>query len=416
VTVLGQAQAERPAHDDPHLLAFIREHGGRNGERAVALIAAWKLLSPQARAIAKRLTKRDVFTITVPGTDDVYTDLHEWVLQRLPEADRKALIATSIGVRELRHIDSSDDERKPPKLHLRYDGERQHTVSIDGHRVTVMVNREAIPGRDNIPDNWRALTEKITFTATNTAGRDAVVRMIEGLLAEKYSRKGPPPLLMPSRWGGGWQSRSDLPPRPLESVILKAGQLERLVDDLDGFLNAEDEYGRLSQPWHRGYLFHGPPGTGKTSIARALANHFDLATYYLPLGDLERDADLVSLVSSIRPRSVLLIEDVDVFHAATERSDSESKTSVAAMLNALDGVWTPHGLITVMTTNRRDTLDDALIRAGRVDVEEELSVLDEDQASRLAAWLGVDDTPASYVGSDPASMIQSARSRTTVPA
>jgi hypothetical protein len=75
------------------------------------------------------------------------------------------------------------------------------------------------------------------------------------------------------------------------------------------------------------------------------------------------------------------------------------------MLNALDGVWTPHGMVTILTTNHRKDLDPALIRAGRVDVDEEFTVLDADQARRLAAQLDVspaDDAVAGLAGRSPA--------------
>jgi chaperone BCS1 len=234
--------------------------------------------------------------------------------------------------------------------------------------------------------------------------------MLEQLAVQVYATKKQPSLLMPSRWGGDWSRRDDLPPRALASVVLRAGQLERLVDDLGGFIASEADYARLSQPWHRGYLFHGPPGTGKTSVARALANHFDLPVHYLPLGDLERDADLMNLVGQIRSRSILLIEDADVYHAAVDRDDDSPKASLAAMLNALDGVWTPHGLVTVLTTNDRDALDTALLRPGRVDVTEEFSMLDAEQADRLAVFCGLpDDGWGEFVGRSPAEMMEAAR-------
>jgi ATP-dependent 26S proteasome regulatory subunit len=95
--------------------------------------------------------------------------------------------------------------------------------------------------------------------------------------------------------------------------------------------------------------------------------------------------------------------------AAIDRDDDSPKASLAGMLNALDGVWTPHGLVTVLTTNHVEALDDALIRAGRVDVSEEFTVLDLDQAKRLTAFCGTALDVKSFVGRSPAELIELAR-------
>ena len=84
---------------------------------------------------------------------------------------------------------------------------------------------------------------------------------------------------------------------------------------------------------------------------------------------------------------------------------------MAAMLNALDGAFTPHGLVTMMTTNDLARLDPALIRAGRIDVDEELSPLDEDQARRLVKHFGMGGGVREFVGQSPAALIEQIRQR-----
>lgn len=391
-------------------LTVLGRYGGKHGRRLVTAVAAAQVAWPAVRYVRARMNRHDDFTIVVAGTDPIYVDLHRWVLERIPEDDRKALIAvTGDGTHHpLVHDDTGTDTDARRYVSLRCDGEKVQTVTLDGHRVKVHIEREPIPGgREFLSENWRTLLEKVTFTATSPGGRDAVVRMIETLVDAKESKVGPPPLYMPPRWGGEWRRRADLPPRTLESVVLRRGQLERIVGDLERFLTDEDRYNELCQPWHRGYLFYGPPGTGKTSVARAIANHLDMPVYYLPLGELDKEVDLTALVAGIQPRSMLLMEDVDVYHALTARSDDKPGANISTMLNALDGVWTPHGLVTVMTTNDRSKLDDAVVRKGRIDVHEKFGPLTVEQAARLARRFGAgDEDGRRFRGRSPADMIQ----------
>jgi len=78
-----------------------------------------------------------------------------------------------------------------------------------------------------------------------------------------------------------------------------------------------------------------------------------------------------------------LLEDVDVFHSATERDDEGSGVTLSGLLNALDGIATPRGLLTVTTTNDPSALDVAVIRPGRVDLSEQFGYA---RRARSRAW------------------------------
>jgi len=104
---------------------------------------------------------------------------------------------------------------------------------------------------------------------------------------------------------------------------------------------------------------------------------------------VKKDGELLRVASRISPRSMLLLEDADVFHATTRRDDDAGEVTLSGLLNTLDGIATPHGLLTVMTTNTPEVLDSAVVRAGRIDLVEHFGLADAEQAGRLIArWYG----------------------------
>lgn len=276
-------------------------------------------------------------------------------------------------------------EEAPSALYLFYDESGDRKVSIDGHPVTITLSKADQPERTD--SGFRSVQPDILFFhARSREGRAAVANFLSSIATDSEKRK--PALHLLSSWGD-WTRRDDLPERQLSSVVLSEGQMDRLVSDVQGFLDAEADYNRRGMPYHRGYLLYGPPGTGKTSIVRALAAHFGLDLWYAPLGDMQKDASLINLVNEVKPGSILLLEDIDVYHSSRERADDEG-LSMAGLLNALDGVATPHGLITFITTNHIEVLDDALLRSGRIDVQEEVGLPNAEQVARLYEnWYGM---------------------------
>jgi chaperone BCS1 len=199
-----------------------------------------------------------------------------------------------------------------------------------------------------------------------------------------------------------WTRVQSYTPRLLEAVILKPGEKEHLVRDVENFRAAKQRYYQLGVPYHRGYLFYGPPGTGKTSLVSALAAHFGMSIYAISLTNFN-DKSLMRAIHDIPPNSVVLFEDIDCMITGKARLDPEEWTrkqmpdspgdqtdpfdrygvTLSGLLSVLDGFNAPENVLFVMTTNKIETLDQALLRPGRIDYRLFLGKATEEQKIEL---------------------------------
>jgi len=170
-------------------------------------------------------------------------------------------------------------------------------------------------------------------------------------------------------------------------VLLHAcTQVEDLLADCRRFLQSEAWYGERGIPYRRGYLLHGPPGTGKTSLVAAVASELRLPIYVASLASPRlSDDNFAQALASAAPQCLLLLEDVDAAfirrdrpaHARDEAGAAGDRgggggggggLTFSGLLNAIDGVAAQEGRMLFLTTNYPEALDPALIRPGRVDV------------------------------------------------
>ncbi|EPS93674.1 hypothetical protein FOMPIDRAFT_1063431 [Fomitopsis schrenkii] len=195
-------------------------------------------------------------------------------------------------------------------------------------------------------------------------------------------------LVIHTAWGAEWrpfgQPRRK---RPLKSVVLAEGVTERIVEDVKAFLQRRKWYEDRGIPYRRGYLLHGPPGSGKSSFIQALAGelNYDLCLLNLSERGLADDK-LIHLLSNAPERSFVLIEDVDAAfnkRVQTTADGYQSSVTFSGFLNALDGVASGEERIIFMTTNHPERLDPALIRPGRVDLSALIDDATPEQARRL---------------------------------
>jgi chaperone BCS1 len=190
--------------------------------------------------------------------------------------------------------------------------------------------------------------------------------------------------------------------RRLESVILKVGEKERLIQDIEHFRASKERYAQLGVPYHRGYLLYGPPGTGKTSLVSALAARFGLSIYGISLADFN-DKSLLKAIRNIPANSIILFEDIDCMKAGKSRPNVNEReeqswsgkfgdetvaaapqgVTLSGLLNVLDGFHAPENVLFVMTTNHIEALDPALLRPGRIDYRLLLSSASTEQKITL---------------------------------
>lgn len=214
---------------------------------------------------------------------------------------------------------------------------------------------------------WETVTvttlsrDRHLFSKLLTEARDLALRGQEGKLVIRTA------------WGIEWkpfgQPRRK---RPLHSVVLDTGVSEKVEQDVKAFLQRRQWYADRGIPYRRGYLLHGPPGSGKTSYIQALAGSLSYDICLLNLSERGLGDDKLNhLLSNAPERSFILIEDVDAaFNKRVQTSEDGYQSSVtfSGFLNALDGVASGEERIIFMTTNHLGQLDPALIRPGRVDL------------------------------------------------
>ena len=162
-----------------------------------------------------------------------------------------------------------------------------------------------------------------------------------------------------------------------------------LIADIKNYLEPSTRrfYNQRGIPYRRGYLLHGPPGTGKTSLSLALAGYFGLELYLLHLPSVREDSELERLFTALPPRCIVLLEDIDAVGMSRQRdlannenedeNDEEneedndrrksSRCTLSGLLNVIDGVASQEGRIVLMTSNMAHKLDAALVRPGRID-------------------------------------------------
>ncbi len=377
------------------MTAWLDQNPFLTGGLTLMLIGAvMALLRKLPGAIWSFLVRRFSISVEIPDRDPAFRWVQAWLAEQRSARRARNLSLTTTWVSD----DPDPNVESDPSYSYSSGKLSQarfilspapgtHVIFYRGHLIVLKRARRDL-------ENGGALAFQETLTLQILRGNR---RLIDELLKEAHQSampKVPGVNILTTTRHGSWAVSSWRPRRPLASIVLADTMLGDLLDDMRSFLNTGAWYTARGVPHRRGYLLHGPPGNGKTTLVAAAAGEVGLSVAVLSLNNkIMTDDSLRELVDSLPQGTVLLIEDIDCAFRTKREAAAETGVTLSGLLNALDGVSSREGRVLFMTTNHPERLDPALVRPGRVDRSFRLGNTTPDQARRLFSWF--------YTGGEP---------------
>ena len=340
---------------------------------ASVLTAVLMSLKGVPKSIWDRIVRLTTYKATIYQTDDLYYHLTNWFNENHKTKVRNVEYSTGSSYGEGEHPSLSPEDSNGENRTLTEVPVDDYFYKWIGWRlIRISYGKEKLENASSLKSVYLK-----NYTFKGFFASRAIRKLIEGI-NEEYDGRSKVQHVYQSD-GHYFNRISKVGGKKISEVVLNQGTKRKIITDIEEWRKSREDYIQKGIPYKRGHCYHGPPGTGKTTIVKALAKEYKFNVYSINLKKTEDD-DLLYLLRDIEPGSILLFEDIDSIFDGRKRLGSKGVT-FSGFLNALDGVVELSGVLSIITTNHIEKMDPALLRAGRMDLKIEIGYSSEKEIS-----------------------------------